>query len=82
MTFACGRVQVVTVQIASVLYLLLARLQDQWVRRLDVVVDDVVRENTTLALRQEEQGKFLVQLALTRARLMRVVDVKHTTSQS
>lgn len=56
MTFACGRVQVVTDQITSVLNLLLTRLQDQWVGRLDMVVDDVVRENTTLALGQEEEG--------------------------
>ena len=55
-------VQVVTDKVASVLGFLFARLQDQGVRRLDVVIDNVVWQNTSLTLRKEEKRQFLVKL--------------------
>ena len=51
---AGSAVKVVADEVTSVLDLLLAGLQEQRVGGLDVVVDDAVGENTTLALRQEE----------------------------
>jgi len=47
-----------------------------------VVVDDVVGQNSTLALWQKEQGKLFVELALAWGRLMRVMDVKNATSEA
>ena len=60
----------------------LSWLQDQWVCSLDVVVDDVVGEDTTLALRQEEEWELFVKLALTWGRLMGIVNVKDATSKA
>jgi len=59
---ASASVQVVTDKVASVLGFLFARLQDQGVRRLDVVIDNVVWQNTSLTLRKEEKRQFLVKL--------------------
>ena len=65
MTFAGCSVQIVADKVASVLDLLLSWLQDERIGGLDVVVDDVVGQDTALALRQEEKREFLVLLALT-----------------
>jgi len=59
---ASASVQVVTDKVASVLGFLFTRLQDQGVRRLDVVIDNVVWQNTSLTLRKEEKRQFLVKL--------------------
>lgn len=74
--FAGGGVEVVAVEVASVLDFLLAGLENERVGRLDVVVDDVVREDTTLALGKEEERELFVELALTRAGLVRVMNVE------
>ena len=62
-TFACAAVKVVAHQVISVLLLLLhILLKDQWVCRLDVVVDNVARQDTTLALRQIEERQLIALL--------------------
>lgn len=60
----------------------LSWLQDQWVCGLDVVVDDVVREDTTLALRQEEEWELFIKLALTWGRLMWIMNVEDATGKA
>jgi len=47
-----------------------------------VIVDDLVGENTTLALRQEEEWKLFVKLTLASRRLVRVMDVENTTGKT
>ena len=80
--FARRCVKFVTDKVASVLYLLLAWLEDQRVRRLDVVVDDIVWKNTALALGQEEERQLLIKLALTSRWLIRVMDVKDAAGKT
>jgi len=81
-SLARASVQVVTDEVDSVLSFLLARLQDQWVRRLDVVVDDVVGENASLTLWKEEKRELFVKLTFTWRRLMRVMDIKNASSEA
>lgn len=80
--FTCGTVKIVTCQVRSILDLLLAWLEDKWVRRLDVIVDDIIRQDTTLALRQEEQRELFVLFTLSSRGLMGVMDVKHASGQA
>jgi len=47
-----------------------------------VIVDDVVREDATLSLRQEEQWEFLVKLALRGRGLMWVMDVEDASGEA
>lgn len=83
MPLASTAVQVVTDQISAILQLLLAWLENEWVGGLDVVVDDVVGENTALSLWQEEERKLLVLLALINLTgLVRVMDIKDTSCKS
>ena len=79
-TLSCGSVQIVTDKITSVLDFLLTGLQNERIGRLDMVVDDVVWENTTLTLRQEEERELLIKLRLSWRRLVGVVDVKDAAS--
>lgn len=74
-------VQVVADQLTAVLHFLLARLMNHRVRRLDVVVDDVVGENTTLSLGQEEERELVVLVLVVEAGL-RVVNVKDTSGEA
>lgn len=46
MAFSSDSVEIVANKIFSVFYLLIARLQHNRVRGLDVVIDNVVRQNT------------------------------------
>lgn len=54
-TLASRAVEVVANQVITVLLLHLACLHDHWVSRLDVVVDDLIGQDTSLSLRQEEK---------------------------
>jgi len=82
-SLASTAVQVVTDQISTILQLLLAWLENEWVGGLDVVVDDVVRENTALSLWQEEERKLLVLLTLINLTcLVRVMDIEDTSCKS
>ena len=47
-----------------------------------MVIDDVVGEDTTLALRQEEERKLLVKLTLTWGGLVGVVYVEDATGKA
>ena len=80
--FTCGAVQIVTCKVRSILDLLLVWLEDKRVRRLDVVVDDVIGQDTTLALRQEEQRELFVLFALPCRGLMWVMDVEDASGQA
>ena len=74
--------QIVTHQVTSVLNLLLARLQDQRICSLDVVVDDIVWKDSALALRKEEKWKFIdLTLAEVVLGVVWVMDVKDASSE-
>lgn len=79
LTGAC--VQVVTDELFAVFDFLLTGLVDHRVGGLDVVVDDVVGEDTTLALGKEEERELLVFVLVVEAGL-RVVDVEDASGEA
>ena len=83
MSLASGAVQIVRHQIPSVVHLLFSWFQDERVCGLDVVVDDVVWQDTTLPLWKEEEWDLL-DLRATHIILwiVWVVDVEDTSGES
>ena len=80
MSFASRTVKVITNQITSVFQFLLTNFEHQWVGSLDVIVDNVVRQDSTLSLWQKEEGKFFFLLTIVNlTHLMRIMDVKYAS---
>lgn len=80
MSFASRTVKVITNQITSVFQFLLTNFEHQWVSGLYVVIDNVVRQNTTLSLWQEEEREFFFLLTIVNlTHLMRVMDIKYAS---
>ena len=77
-----GSVKLVRDEISAVLDLLLTWLEDERVSRLNVVVDDIVGQDTTLTLRQEKEWKILIELTFTCRWLVRVVNIEDTAGKA
>lgn len=77
-------VQVVAHQVGTVLVVRFVSLrrEDQGVRCLDVVVNQVVGKHTTLALREVELRNFLGELFEVVLVGLRIIDVKYRASQT
>lgn len=82
--FASADVEVVADQVGTILVVLffVLRSEDQRVRRLDVVVDQIVGKHTTLALREVELRDFLGEFLEVVLVGLRIVDVEDGASQT
>jgi len=77
-TLASADVQVVADQVRTVLVisLILLRRENQRIRRLDMIIDQVHGKHTTLALREVELGDFLCEFIVVVLVALGVVDVE------
>lgn len=68
----------------SVLLFLFASFKNHWVGRFDVVVDNLSRQDSSLALRQVKKRQLVCLLVTVRlvANRIRVVNIEHTSSKS
>jgi len=76
--FNCD-VKIITGQRSSVLDLWLIWVKDQWVGGLDMVVNEITWQDTSLTLRKVEAWKFIFHSLWIG---LRIIDIKDTSSQS
>jgi len=82
-TFSFENVQVVAHEVGTVLVVVVLNCREQqWVSCFYVVVDQVARKHTTLALREIELGNFLFKFAVVILIALRIVDVKDGASKA